>query len=90
MSSLFEALQNGQLEVALRLIEQSADVNWRSAYGDSPLHMASFAGYLQIARQLIAKGANVNATDHYGRTPLSLGQANGSIGQILRQAGARR
>ncbi|MEG4035399.1 ankyrin repeat domain-containing protein [Microcoleus sp. S36b_A4] len=58
----------GSKEVAELLIAKGADVNAKSAYGWTPLHMAAVYDHIKVAQTLIAKGADINAwgEDQFG------------------------
>ena len=67
---LHEAASWGHMEIAELLIDNGADVNVKSGFGQTPLHWAAGNEGRQVAELLIAKGADVNAKDDYGNTPL--------------------
>ncbi len=58
------------LEQAQILIDHGADVNHRSYHGETPLHIAVFAGRRAVVKLLLEHGADVNAQDNFNRTPL--------------------
>lgn len=68
-SPLVTAILNANLNGVRKLLDAGADVNVMDAYGETPLHAATFNDKyldtqktsLTIARLLIDKGANVNA-----------------------------
>ncbi len=60
---------NGSIKV---LLELGADVNFKNAYGQTPLHAAALRRNVPNARLLIEHGAQVDARDNEGRTPLEL------------------
>lgn len=69
---LIEAAQKKDLERIKKLIDQGADVNFKSRYGATALFYATGNGDLQMTRLLLAKGAEVNLTDSfYQATPLT-------------------
>ena len=71
-TSLLDAVRNGDLELAERLILDGANPNLpEDERGQTPLHVA--AGHRHaaaIARRLLDAGANPNAADERGETPL--------------------
>jgi ankyrin repeat protein len=67
----------GHNEVAQFLLEHGADINSCTAFGTTPLHLASRRGHLKIGKWLLDRGADVNFATYEGRTPLSLASANG-------------
>ncbi|MEG4228888.1 ankyrin repeat domain-containing protein [Microcoleus sp. N9_B2] len=63
----------GSKEVAELLIAKGADVNAKSAYGWTPLHMAAVYDHIKVAQTLIVKGADINAwtgSQYFDGTPL--------------------
>jgi len=66
---LFAAAMLGNTEVCQLLINATADLNQRTANGETLLHAASSHGYLPICALLIQAGADVNAPDICGETP---------------------
>lgn len=65
---LIDAVREGNLEGVRALIDKGANVNVRTEFGETPLHLAESR---EIARLLISKGADVHAKDHeFGMTPL--------------------
>ena len=94
MSSLFDAIEKGQPDIALQLIEQGVDVNQGLDGGNMPIHIASFNGYTKVVKQLISNGAKVNAKitggGDPGATPLHLAAMKGQadVISILLENGA--
>lgn len=84
---LFVAIEKGQLDAAIQLMANGADVNSGRSGGNSPLHAASFGGHLQVVAQLIQRGANINAKitggGDPGATPLHLAAINGNADVVL-------
>jgi ankyrin repeat protein len=70
ISLLHLAIYLKDVAKARSLIESGADVNKRSPYGTTPLHMAAGSGFKDLANLLIDKGADVNAKDNWNWTPL--------------------
>lgn len=54
------------------LREAGVDLNTRSVYGRTPLHLAVLAGNLDAVKALVMVGANIHSRDKYGNTPLML------------------
>lgn len=82
--------KKGHLEVVQALIETGADVNAKTAFGDTPLKIcAYYEGNLEVARALIEKGADVNAKMAGGFTPLYTSSQNGhpEVARALIKAG---
>ena len=67
---LLVACVDGDDVEARRLIEEGADVNWRDAYGWTPLIWAASKGLVDVVRLLLDKGADINHKNNYGRTAL--------------------
>ena len=67
---LHEAASWGHMEIAELLIDNGADVNVKSGFGQTPLHWACMNKGRHVAELLITKGADVNAIDAAGQTPL--------------------
>lgn len=65
---LLEAVQENEIEKVKGLIAQGANVDARTEFGETPLHLAQTR---EIAEFLISKGANIHAKDdEFGMTPL--------------------
>jgi ankyrin repeat protein len=71
--------KNGDLNGVKKCIENDADINCKSDYGNTPLMWSSLNGYLEIVKVLIENGADVNYTDQYGWTPLMCSSLNGHL-----------
>ena len=67
---LIEFCHSGDIENAIRAMNEGADVNGKGIAGSSALKQASMRGHLPIMLALIERGANVNVADATGRTPL--------------------
>ncbi len=85
VSALHLALHMKDQAKARSLIEGGADVNKRTRYGTTPLHMTADAGFKEIARLLIDKGAEVNAKAGGSETPLDYAVQGGhwDIAELL-------
>jgi len=59
-----------------KLVSVGADVNAKSNFGKTPLHVAAENGYLKAVEILISAGANVNAKDKNGKIPLDIASNN--------------
>ena len=64
------ALERGNEELAILLLEKAADLTAVADGGESLLHLAARGGSAPMVRYLIDKGANVMARDSAGDTPL--------------------
>ena len=87
---LLKAVQEGQEEDIVPLIEQGADVNKRYQKNRTLLMIAAEKEHFNIVNILISKGAEVDAQDEDGRTPLIFAAQEGhdKIVDILLEAGA--
>ena len=59
----------GSLEIVTYLVEQGADIDGRTAYGDVPLIKAAEHDNRETIQYLIEKGADVNAPNAFGISP---------------------
>jgi ankyrin repeat protein len=79
---LHAALRNGHSDIALFLLQCSADPNVKDSQYQTPLHIASQEGYTEVIRSLIAHGGDANAEDREKETPLSLASRYGRLEAI--------
>jgi ankyrin repeat protein len=71
LAPLHHATRQGFTKTAVALLEGGADINKKSADGNTPLLTALINGQFDTAMLLVERGANVNlAADSYGITPL--------------------
>lgn len=89
--SLRQAAAKGDIKQVKSLISKGADVNAKSKWGQTPLHLAARAGQKDMVELLITKGAEVNAKNKWGRTPLRIATNRGhtEIVDLLRKHGAK-
>ena len=75
----------GHIEVAQFLFDHGANINSRTVFNNTPLHIASRHGHLKIGKWLLDHGADVNFPKYNGITPLSEASAYGhfEFAQIL-------
>ena len=66
-----------------QLEQTGRDVNYRSGYGKSALHIAAEKDLLEAAKWLINKGADLEAKDISGLTPLHMAATLNSL-QVAR------
>jgi ankyrin repeat protein len=88
---LHEVAAAGDMELAVYLLEQGAEVDVRSAIDAStPLHVAAHAGRIEVVRLLIAKGADIGARAQGGATPMHMAALGGhaEIVELLLSRGA--
>ena len=81
-SPLLAALIQEDIDIALSLLQQGADVNVLSKRGMSPLHQASQGGHIDIVRFLLEHKADVNLPNIAGDTPLVLASLAGEMGVL--------
>lgn len=67
---LHVALQEGNTQAAIALLQGGADINARGADKETPLMQEVRAGHTELVRALIAGRADVNLPDRKGFTPL--------------------
>ena len=69
---LHVAVQHGQANIAMHLIEHGANVSEEGRNQSLPLHFAVREGHTELALSVIKHGASVNQKDRFGHLPLSL------------------
>ena len=67
---LMRALVKDDITVAIDMIHQGADINYRNKLGETPLMAAALKGNATMMKMLIEQGADVNAADAQGNTAL--------------------
>ncbi|XP_056643272.1 putative ankyrin repeat protein RF_0381 [Diorhabda sublineata] len=89
-TALHRAISSREVEAALFLIEQGANINKLNSDGNSPLNLSLKFGFTIITNSLIERGARLNDKNVFGWTPLHFAVALGDI-EILKtlcEAGA--
>jgi ankyrin repeat protein len=76
---LIAALENGHLEIAWMLLNQSADTTIRAGFYGTPLIISSKRGHLEIVRFLLEHREDVNAWDNYTGPPLHVASGVGHL-----------
>lgn len=87
---LVAAVQSGDEDAVVALIEQGVDVNLPEADGTTALHWAAHRNDADMSERLIEAGATPNVTNDYGATPMSEAAVTGDVTLIgmLLDAGA--
>ncbi|MFM2200354.1 MAG: hypothetical protein RL769_409 [Pseudomonadota bacterium] len=67
---LMIALQNDNLNVVKKLIENGVDINLKDGYGNTALILASQRGHLEVVKELIKNGADINLQSYIGYSAL--------------------
>ena len=82
--------ENGILALVKNAVENSADINVKTEYGNTALIYASRFGYLDIVKYLVENGANINAKNRWDSTALMRASNNVHIEivKVLLDAGA--
>jgi Carboxypeptidase regulatory-like domain/Ankyrin repeats (many copies) len=90
-TALMEAVDNGNQEMVIVLLNAGADVNTKNKYGGTALLMLREQTTDEIVRTLITAGAKVNSKDEEGNTPLMIAASlgNAPVLQALLEAGAK-
>ena len=78
-SPLQVSVRQGKIEVARLFVAHGADINSRTKYEQTLLHIASEAGHLEVAEWLLDSGADVNIRDACELTPIHLAAARGKL-----------
>ena len=86
--SIYDAIEDGNIEVVKQHLAAGTDVNSKDKDGWTPLHEAASEGHKPIVELLITKGADVNAKDDDGETPLDAA-AKPEIADHLRKHGGK-
>lgn len=68
---LYIAAMQGDLPLAMLLVENGADLNGTTADGETALFAATQRGYLGIVQLLLSAGARTDKAESSGKTPLS-------------------
>lgn len=70
-SPLWQAAENGHLDIVKELLSSGADVNTpRKSNGSTPLRAAAFHGHSKVAKLVIEKHADINKANSDRTTPL--------------------
>ncbi|XP_032227741.1 ankyrin repeat domain-containing protein 50 [Nematostella vectensis] len=78
--ALFMASHRGYLGLVIELLNQSAaDINGKTRFGRTSLHVAAYQGFVGCVSLLLSEGALCNQVDFNGKTALSLASENGHM-----------
>lgn len=78
--ALFIASHRGFLGLIIELLNQSAaDINGKTRFGRTCLHVAAYQGFVGCVSLLLSEGALCNQIDYNGKTALALASENGHI-----------
>ncbi len=67
---LFHSAVTGDSDLISRALRDGADVNARTVYDTTPLHVAARHGHVEAVKTLLAAGADVHARDRDSETAL--------------------
>jgi uncharacterized protein len=73
-NALTGAVAGGREEIAIWLLENGADANYRYGPGYTPLLTAAANGHLNIVKDLLVHGADIHAKANDGKTALSIAE----------------
>ncbi|MFV8346883.1 ankyrin repeat domain-containing protein [Flavobacterium sp. ZB4P13] len=68
---LITAVNNDNYEIAKKLIENKANVNWKDGFNTDALLYACSKGNIKIVNLLLENGADINSKDNQGNSVLS-------------------
>ena len=74
---LHKAIIDGEVKIALLLIQRGADISIKDKAENAAIHLAAYHGLTEVVKLLIQKGANVHRTNKLGYNPL-MAAASGS------------
>lgn len=66
----WDAIENGDYDRVVTLVESGANINAKNDDDESLLHFAAMYGNTQITRFLLSNGADIHIVDDEGKTPL--------------------
>jgi len=70
--AVLEAVKKGDLSKVQELIQEGADVNFKTRSGDTPLHIAASKGHLEIFDFLLKNGADPTILNKKKKTPIDV------------------
>ena len=82
-AGLHYASSGGHADILhLMLTRCSCNVETRTRYNETPLHLACLSGHLSVAKLLVEHGADLQSLDGKNNTTLHLAAASGSCGLV--------
>jgi uncharacterized protein len=89
-NALTGAVAGGREEIAIWLLENGADANYRYGPGYTPLLTAAANGHLNIVKDLLVHGADIHAKTSDGKTAVAIAQErrHPDVVEFLRSKGA--
>ena len=69
-TALHWACDNGNMELAMALVDRGTDIDARTVTQRTPLHYACDNGHLEVAIALVDRGADIHAEDDDQRLSL--------------------
>lgn len=67
---LHEAVAQGNLAIATKLIGNGINIDHKDCYGKTPLHYAAEYDQIELAEIILRNGGSLNISDDYGNEPL--------------------
>ena len=89
-NALTGAVASGREEIAIWLLENGADANYRYGPGYTPLLTAAANGHLNIVKDLLVHGADVHAKTNDGKSAVAIAEErkHPEVVEFLRSKGA--
>jgi uncharacterized protein len=73
-NALTGAVASGHKQIAIWLLENGADANYRYGAGYSPLLTAAASGHLEIVEALLIRGADIHAKTNDGKSAVAIAE----------------
>jgi ankyrin repeat protein len=89
-NALTGAVASGREEIAIWLLENGADANYRYGAGYTPLLTAAANGHLNIVKDLLVHGADIHAKANDGKNAIAIAEErkHSDVVEFLRSKGA--
>ena len=89
-NALTGAVAGGREEIAIWLLENGVDANYRYGPGYTPLLTAAANGHLNIVKDLLVHGADIHAKANDGKTAVAIAEERKhlEVAEFLRSKGA--